>query len=98
VFQNHRGEVVQFIGALGQLAFALALGGVDHVYFAGRDDAVRRKAFDRERPRNADAGFVLIGTVVEKFHVGFLGNRLVDFPLPRDALLPPRRMNAFDIG
>ena len=33
-----------------------------------------RRRRDLTKPRNADAGFVLIGTVVEKFHVGFLGN------------------------
>ena len=62
---------------------------VGQLVVAGGHDAVRRQAFDRERPGDADAAVVLVGPVVEVFDVGGLGDRGVDLLLPRDARFPP---------
>src|SRR5271157_547164 len=56
-----------------------------------------RKALDREWARYTHPRFVLVGVVVEKFHFGILGNRLVDFLLPGDTLLPQGPMQALDV-
>ena len=67
VFQHHRAKSVS--GSSRPLGLpALALGGVEDVdqfVFSRRHDAMGRQAFDRERAGDADAGFVLIGPVVE---------------------------------
>ena len=55
---------------------------------------MRREAFDRERPGDADAVIVEIGLVVEIFEFGLGGDRGVDLLLAGDARLPPCCMEA----
>ncbi len=47
---------------------------VEQFVLVGGHDAMRRQALDRERPGDADAGFVVIGPVVEQFDIGGLGD------------------------
>jgi len=50
---------------------------------------VRREAFHRERPGDADAGFVLIRSVVEQFDIGGAGDGGVNLALAGDTGFPP---------
>ena len=75
---------------------APALGGVDVVdqfFLARRQHAMRRQAFDRERPGDTHASVIDVGLVVEIFDIGTGGDRGVDLLLAGDASFPPLTVN-----
>ena len=58
-------------------------------FFVGRQHAMRREAFDGERPGDADALVVFVGLIVEQLGVGVTRDGGVNFLLPLAAQLPP---------
>src|SRR5271165_7504064 len=57
--------------------------------FLQRQNAMRRKAFDRERPCDANDALGLQGAVVQLFDVGIAGDGRVDLLLPLAPKFPP---------
>src|SRR5438874_1463891 len=77
---------------------AAALAGcrllyIEQFFLIGWHHSMRRETFDGERPRHAHAGFILIRAVVEKLDVRGLGDRIVDFGLAINPLIPPSLVN-----
>ena len=81
VLDDHRLE-------LADAGFSLALGFGRGTFFVGWQHAMRREAFDGERPRDADALVVFVGLIVEQFGVGVTRDRVVNFLLPLAAQAP----------
>ena len=99
--QDHGAEIGGGRGAVRGLPGAAAAGGVqlvDQLLVHGGDDAVRRERLHRERPGDAHARLVLVGAVVEQFHVRALGDGSVDGGLAGDAGLPPGGVQAPRLG
>ena len=80
VFEDDGGEV----GCGGTGGF---FARVDQfVVFVYGEHAVGGEAFDGEGASHTDDRFILVGFIVEKFLVGFSGDRSVDFLLSGDPL------------
>ena len=98
-----RAEVVEDVGgeiAGGAVVDGRGLGHLQNqlVVLVDGEQAVRRQAFDRERPSHANDLLVLVRLVVEILDWGVGRDGSVDVLLARDAGLPPPSVETLGLG
>ena len=100
VFEDHLREIGH--GAVARRRLSLALAGFQHIdQFVVPIDgerAMRREAFDSERPSDADAVLVDVRLVVEILESGLGGDGGVDLLFQGNASLPPFGVGVFGGG